>query len=211
MSAETAASCLWEACLQLANASWPSQETHASRHSTRKQLPNCRVACMRSHPPCFAMACNVCGALADAKQTGVAQEAVNKAAKTVGGMTAQEARMILEVDPNATWLEVTKVRHSSSCCCACTTACVLPASSVWQLHVLRALQLWLQLRQRLCRALFITVCGLCVTPFRCNRPILASWHHGSMVHLTCTMQMPAPTPAAACALPLLPAALQAHV
>lgn len=59
-----------------------------------------------------------CFFVADAQKSGVAQEAVNKAVKSASGMTAQEARMILEVDPSASWVDVTKVgpvcSHSSS-------------------------------------------------------------------------------------------------
>jgi hypothetical protein len=62
-------------------------------------------------PFCFCLVC--CHALllivADAHKSGVAQEAVNKAVKTASGMSTQEARMILSVDPTASWLDVTKV------------------------------------------------------------------------------------------------------
>ncbi|WIA39273.1 hypothetical protein OEZ86_005393 [Tetradesmus obliquus] len=47
-------------------------------------------------------------ALQNAHKSGVAQEAVNKAVKTASGMSVQEARMILSVDPSASWVDVTK-------------------------------------------------------------------------------------------------------
>lgn len=48
---------------------------------------------------------------ADAHKTGVAQETVKQAARAAGtGMSPQEARMVLEVDPKASWVDVTRVR-----------------------------------------------------------------------------------------------------
>ncbi|WIA18976.1 hypothetical protein OEZ85_003643 [Tetradesmus obliquus] len=47
-------------------------------------------------------------ALQNAHKSGVAQEAVNKAVKSASGMSVQEARMILSVDPSASWVDVTK-------------------------------------------------------------------------------------------------------
>jgi hypothetical protein len=83
------------------------------RHATpRYQLP------IQLLPCCAAV---VDGCLlqwlvaADAHKSGVAQEAVNKAVKTASGMSTQEARMILSVDPQASWLDVTKVSNTSTC------------------------------------------------------------------------------------------------
>jgi hypothetical protein len=51
---------------------------------------------------------------ADAHKTGVAQEAAKTATKAAKqGISAQEARQILHVDPQASWVDVTKV------CSAC--------------------------------------------------------------------------------------------
>lgn len=48
--------------------------------------------------------------LADAHKTGVAQEVVKQTSRaTAGGITAEEARMILQVDASAPWGEVVKV------------------------------------------------------------------------------------------------------
>jgi hypothetical protein len=56
--------------------------------------------------------CLVLLTAADAHKSGVAQEAVNKAVKSASGMSVQEARMILSVDPSASWLDVTKVSNN---------------------------------------------------------------------------------------------------
>jgi hypothetical protein len=47
---------------------------------------------------------------ADAHKTGVAQEAAKTAGKVAKGISPQEARQILHVDPQASWVDVTKVR-----------------------------------------------------------------------------------------------------
>lgn len=48
-------------------------------------------------------------ALVNAQKSGVANEAVSKAASRVaGGITADEARLILQVEPHASWGEVVK-------------------------------------------------------------------------------------------------------
>ncbi len=57
-------------------------------------------------------------ARADAQRSGVAQEAANAAAKGAtrikgSGITVDEARMILQVEPGASWGEVVKVRWPS--------------------------------------------------------------------------------------------------
>lgn len=50
----------------------------------------------------------------DAHKTGVAQEAAKTASKVSKGISAQEARQILHVDPQASWVDVTKVRQGRS-------------------------------------------------------------------------------------------------
>lgn len=56
------------------------------------------------------MTCFVpCSVAADAHKTGVAQEAAKTATKVAKGISAQEARQILHVDPQASWVDVTKV------------------------------------------------------------------------------------------------------
>lgn len=47
----------------------------------------------------------------DAHKTGVAQEAAKTASKVSKGISAQEARQILQVDPQASWVDVSKVRQ----------------------------------------------------------------------------------------------------
>lgn len=47
-------------------------------------------------------------ALQNAHKTGVAQEAAKTASKVAKGISAQEARQILHVDPQASWVDVTK-------------------------------------------------------------------------------------------------------
>ncbi len=63
---------------------------------------------------------HVVGALAagaDAQRSGVAQEAAGAAARSavgqrvLGGLSADEARLILQVEPRATWEQVHKVRR----------------------------------------------------------------------------------------------------
>jgi hypothetical protein len=79
------------------------QSMDATRHA--HQAINCLF--------CSALWCRRAVLLiaADAHKSGVAQEAVNKAVKTASGMSTQEARMILSVDPTASWLDVTKVSN----------------------------------------------------------------------------------------------------
>lgn len=77
----------------------------------------------------------VAGVCADAHKTGVAQEAAKTASKVAKGVSAQEARQILHVDPQASWVDVTKVcvlqcsvmtlpSQSSSFLQAATAACL---------------------------------------------------------------------------------------
>ncbi|KAF8064547.1 PAM16L1 [Scenedesmus sp. PABB004] len=47
-------------------------------------------------------------ALQNAHKSGVAQEAASTVKASTGGMSPAEARMILDVDPAASWVDVTK-------------------------------------------------------------------------------------------------------
>jgi hypothetical protein len=75
------------------------------RHNTTKHtnVLNQDMCCMHSQIP------NVLWCAADAHKTGVAQEAAKTATKVAKGISPAEARQILHVDPQASWVDVTKV------------------------------------------------------------------------------------------------------
>lgn len=72
---------------------------------------NCGSSCPRPLVPHLSsINCLLPSSSTDAHKTGVAQEAAKgAAAKVAKGLSAQEARQILHVDPQASWVDVTKV------------------------------------------------------------------------------------------------------
>jgi hypothetical protein len=81
----------------------------------RRDRQHDRQARQTANHPCHYFCCMrsfttvLLWCTADAHKTGVAQEAAKTATKVAKGISPQEARQILHVDPQASWVDVTKV------------------------------------------------------------------------------------------------------